>query len=135
MRAILFERQQQLGAQFFERDGVMMPADYGDVRGEHDALQTDAGLIDLANFGALRIDGRDRVAWLHKLVTANVQALAVGQSAYSLLLNAKGHVAADFFCSSKPMRCYSTQVSVQKKNCTLICAAPSSAKNFTDRCK
>lgn len=84
-----------------ERDGVQLPRDYGDVRGEYNALR-DAGLIDLANYGVLRVDGRDRAAWLHKLVTANVQALQAGQSAYALLLNAKAHVVADFSLLVQP---------------------------------
>ncbi|MDE3088538.1 MAG: aminomethyltransferase family protein [Chloroflexota bacterium] len=88
-------RDQQLGARFVERDGVTLARDYGDVRGEHAAL-SDAGLIDLAHFGVLRVEGRDRVAWLHKLVTTNVEALEEGGGAYALLLDAKGHVAADF---------------------------------------
>lgn len=92
----LRERQQQLGARLFEREGVSLPRDYGDLRGEHDALDAGAGLIDLAQFGVLRAEGPDRVAWLHKLVTVNVQALKDGEKVHGLLLTSKGHVAADF---------------------------------------
>lgn len=99
LKSPLFEREQELGAHFTERDGVLVPRDYGDVRAEYAALSEQAGLVDLANFGVLRVRGRDRIAWLHKLTTANVQSLAEGAGTYALLLNAKGHVVADFILS------------------------------------
>lgn len=79
-----------------ERDGVPSPHDYGDVHSEWQALRDAAGAIHLSNFGVLRVEGRDRVTWLHKLITANVEGLSVGAGTYALLLNATGHVVADF---------------------------------------
>ncbi len=46
--------------------------------------------------GVIRIEGPDAQKWLHKIVTANVEALATGQGAYSALLDARGHFVADF---------------------------------------
>ena len=102
MRSPLHEQHQKLGARFIERDGFLLPQDYGDVNAEYDALYFGAGIVDLANFGELRVEGRDRIEWLHKLVTPNVQELPEGSSAYGLLLNAKGHVAADFVLLRQP---------------------------------
>ncbi len=112
----LLEQHQQLGARFFERDGFTLPRDYGDARGEYDALDAGAGLIDLAHFGVLRVEGRDRVAWLHKLVTANVDALADGAATYALLLNGKGHIAADFMLLRMPdaLLLYTSQTAKDK---------------------
>lgn len=90
------ERYRQLGARFFERDGWTLPRDYGDARAEYRALRASAGIIDLSNFGVLRVEGRDRVTWLHKLITSNVEGLSAGTGTYALLLNATGHVVADF---------------------------------------
>jgi folate-binding protein YgfZ len=98
----LHERHQKLGARFVERDGFVLPQDYGEVNAEYDALYFGAGVIDLAHFGALRVEGRDRVDWLHKLVTTNVQALPESRGAYGLLLNATGHVSADFVLLRQP---------------------------------
>ncbi|MGB8647124.1 MAG: hypothetical protein WCF84_17945, partial [Anaerolineae bacterium] len=44
----------------------------------------------------LQVTGRDRIQWLHKLVTADVEHLAAGQGARGALLEAKGHFVADF---------------------------------------
>lgn len=95
MNETLYERLQKLGARFFEREGVQLARDFGDVANEYAALR-EAGVVHLPQFGVLHVTGADRVAWLHKLVTTNVQALQPGKGAYGLLLNAKGHVAADF---------------------------------------
>lgn len=46
--------------------------------------------------GILRIEGREAVKWLHKIVTADAEHLRTGQGARSALLNAKGHFVADF---------------------------------------
>lgn len=92
----LVELQQKQGARFVERDGVSLPRAYGDPASEFDALYFSAGAIDLGHFGVLRVEGPDRIEWLHKLVTADLQSLAEGSAAYALLLDATGHVAADF---------------------------------------
>ncbi len=46
--------------------------------------------------GILRMEGPDAQKWLHKIVTADVEHLQIGQGAYSALLDAKGHFVADF---------------------------------------
>lgn len=46
--------------------------------------------------GILRVEGRDRITWLHKLITADVQRLGVGQGTRAALLDAKGHFVAPF---------------------------------------
>jgi folate-binding protein YgfZ len=96
MEMTLLERHQQLGAQFVERDGFTLPRSYGDFRAEYESMYFGSGVIDLAHFTVLRVQGADRADWLHKLVTVNVLALPQQEKAYGLLLNAKGHVVADF---------------------------------------
>lgn len=66
------------------------------LRAEYAALTEGAGAIELPDPGILRVDGRDREAWLNNLVTTQVESMPVGSAAYSLLLEAKGHVVADF---------------------------------------
>ena len=46
--------------------------------------------------GILRVEGPDAQKWLHKIVTADVEHLKIGQGAYSGLLDAKGHFVAAF---------------------------------------
>ncbi len=92
----LFDTHRRLGARWFEREETNLVADYGDLRAEYLCLTSGAGMADLTCTGILRVQGRDRIEWLHKLVTTDIHALRDGAGAYGLLLNATGHVAADF---------------------------------------
>jgi folate-binding protein YgfZ len=98
----LLGRQELLGARFIDKDGVALAVDYGDVRAELESLIAGAGLVDLANFGVLRVEGPTRVEWLHRLVTTNVRSIADGHGAYGLLLDATAHVIADFTLLKQP---------------------------------
>ncbi len=62
---------------------------------EYLALKEGAGLVALEG-GVLSVGGRDRVGWLQKLTTVNIEALPEGSGAYGLLLNGTAHVIADF---------------------------------------
>lgn len=66
------------------------------LRAEYLALTQRAGVLVLPDPGILRVDGRDRTKWLHNLVTANILTMAENSAKYSLLLDAKAHVVADF---------------------------------------
>ena len=59
MEMTLSKQHQQLGAQFVERDGFTLPQTYGNLHDEYDAMYFGAGVIDLAHFGALCVQGPD----------------------------------------------------------------------------
>lgn len=44
----------------------------------------------------LMVQGPDRVKWLHKMITANIEGRGAGQGVRSALLDAKGHFVGDF---------------------------------------
>jgi folate-binding protein YgfZ len=77
-------------------------SDLAGLNDEYSALQEGAGLLSFDADGIFTIQGRDRVAWLHNLVTVNVKALEEGSGAYGLLLNASAHVVADFVVLALP---------------------------------
>jgi folate-binding protein YgfZ len=52
-------------------------------------------LADLSSWPRLRVLGADARAWLHQLITADVEGLAIGRSAPALLLSATGQIRAD----------------------------------------
>ena len=54
-----------------------------------------AGWAEL-DVGVIRVEGRDRISWLHKIITADIETLGVGQGTHAALLEAKGHFVADF---------------------------------------
>jgi folate-binding protein YgfZ len=54
------------------------------------------GFAELSGWRTVAVRGADASAWLHDLVTADVQGLADGQTRRSLLLTPTGRIRADF---------------------------------------
>jgi folate-binding protein YgfZ len=67
-------------------------AHYGDPYAEQRALALSAGLVDRSHRGVLRITGQDRLSWLHSLTTQDLEHLAPGSTAETLILSPNGHV-------------------------------------------
>ncbi len=59
---------QQLGARFDEFEGWTLPADFGDVAVEADALQSHCAVVDLSSFGRLSMKGSDAAAFASGLL-------------------------------------------------------------------
>jgi folate-binding protein YgfZ len=61
-----------------ERDGWLVPASYGDVQAEYQAVRDEqsAGLIDLSSRTRIEVSGAEAVQFLNGLVTNDVKALA-----------------------------------------------------------
>jgi folate-binding protein YgfZ len=59
------------------------------------ALTSDAVLAPPEPLAAWRATGADRLTFLHRLLTAGLDDLAVGQGRHALLLNLKGHLAGE----------------------------------------
>ncbi|MBE7181263.1 MAG: folate-binding protein [Terriglobus roseus] len=70
-----------------------------------EALRAGAGFAPLEDVGWIAVMGSDRVRWLNGMVTNSVQALKVGQGAYTFLLNAQGRIQGDatMWCSSEDL--------------------------------
>ncbi len=65
---------------------------YGDPVAEQRAWLIGRGLVDLSHRGVLRLDGPDRLSWLHSLTTQQLEGLAAGASTETLVLSPKGHI-------------------------------------------
>ncbi len=70
-----------------DADGVVS---FGDPIAEYQALRESAGLVWRADQRAYRIGGGERVGFLQRLLTANIEGIAEGTCAISLLLDNKG---------------------------------------------
>ncbi len=77
------------------------------------ALRTAAGWAPLTDVGWIAVLGNDRVRWLNGMVTNSVQALQVGDGAYTFLLNAQGRIQGDatVWCSSEDLLLLETDLS------------------------
>jgi folate-binding protein YgfZ len=69
----------------------------GSVAAGFQALVSGCGIYDLSSRAKIRLTGSDRVRWLNGMVTNNIRDLAPNHGVYCFLLNAQGHIQADFY--------------------------------------
>jgi folate-binding protein YgfZ len=78
-------------------NGVETPLSFGDPTGELDALRSGCGVFPLAWRTRINVSGKDRVRWLHNMVTNNVRDLPVNRGNYNFVLNAQGRILGDMY--------------------------------------
>lgn len=67
-------------------------AHYGDPLREQRTLLDSGAVVDRSHRGVVRIDGADRLSWLHSLTSAHLESLPVGEVREALILSPHGHV-------------------------------------------
>src|SRR6267154_4374030 len=81
--------------------GVYSGADtalsFGDPTKELGALRSGCGVFALDWRAKITATGKDRVRWLHNMVTNNVRDLALDHGNYNFVLNAQGRILGDLY--------------------------------------
>ena len=80
----------QLGARFEEFEGWTLPADFGDVVVESDALKSHCAVVDLCSFGRLSVKGPEAAVFAGSLLDRG--KMFDGRWAWSVLNSAAGTV-------------------------------------------
>jgi folate-binding protein YgfZ len=65
---------------------------YGDPLREQRTLLGPGGVVDRSHRGVVRVEGADRLSWLHSLTSAHLESLPVGEVREALILSPHGHV-------------------------------------------
>jgi folate-binding protein YgfZ len=78
-------------------NGVEGVLDFGDTTGELAALRGQCGIFELAWRAKILVTGKDRVRWLHNMVTNNVRDLLMNRGVYAFVLNAQGRILGDMY--------------------------------------
>jgi folate-binding protein YgfZ len=78
-------------------NGVETALSFGDPTAELGALRRGCGVFALAWRGRINVSGKDRVRWLHNMVTNNVRDLPVNRGNYNFVLNAQGRILGDMY--------------------------------------
>ena len=75
-------------------NGIDAPvaAHYGSFNTEQRHLVAGEGFVDLSHRDVVRIEGPDRLTWLHSLTTQHLLELAPGQTTAALILSPNGHL-------------------------------------------
>jgi folate-binding protein YgfZ len=76
-------------------NGVAAPLNYGDTAAELGTLRSGCGVFPLGWRALVTAGGKDRVRWLHNMVTNNVRDLALNRGIYAFVLNAQGRILGD----------------------------------------
>jgi aminomethyltransferase len=83
------------GAKMVAFGGWDMPVEYSGISEEHLAVRTGAGLFDVSHMGEIEIAGKDALAAVQRISSADASKLAVGQAQYSGLLTPQGTFVDD----------------------------------------
>jgi glycine cleavage system T protein len=95
VKSRLYETQQELGAVFKTSGGWEMARSYGNPVHEHQTVRKQAGLIDQSHHGKLRLKGKDRIDFLHGMVTNDIKKLTPGTGLYAVFTNDKAKMLSD----------------------------------------
>src|SRR4051795_12731134 len=74
-----------------------MPVTYEGIREEHSAVRTHAGMFDVSHMGEVEVEGPGALAFLQRVLSNDVAAIALGGAQYSCLCNEEGGVLDDLF--------------------------------------
>jgi aminomethyltransferase len=94
-RTPLYDRHVAASARLVPFAGWEMPVQYAGIRAEHVAVRTEAGVFDVSHMGQIETSGPQAGALLQRLVSNDVEALAVGGSQYAVLCREDGGVLDD----------------------------------------
>jgi aminomethyltransferase len=72
-----------------------MPVQYKGIIDEHRAVRQACGVFDISHMGQVLISGDLAAAWLDKMLTGRLSAMAEGTALYTFLLNDRGGVIDD----------------------------------------
>ena len=95
-RTPLYEIHHALGATLTESyEEWELVGHFTDPHQEHCAVRQGVGIVDLSHRGRLRLTGSDRAAYLHRIISNDVEGLAVGEGNYATILTNRGKIIAD----------------------------------------
>lgn len=91
----LEERHRQLGANFAEFGGWLMPVSYAGTVSEHTATRTTVGLFDVSHLGKARVRGPDAADFVNSAFTNDLRRIGPGSAQYTLCCTESGGVVDD----------------------------------------
>jgi len=96
-RTPLHDRHVAAGARLMPFAGWEMPVQYRSIRDEHVAVRTACGMFDVSHMGQIESSGPQARELLQRLLSNDVDKLAVGGAQYSVLCREDGGVLDDLF--------------------------------------
>jgi folate-binding protein YgfZ len=88
----LHEVHEKAGANFINVLDRQIPADYGDIRAELDAINKNVALLDRSYLGKIAVRGQEALDLLNRVSTNDLQYLAVGTMCDTVFASPKGRL-------------------------------------------
>lgn len=95
MRTALYDEHVSLEANIVDFHGFELPIWYSNIKAEHLACRSGAGLFDVSHMGSFRISGDSVKQWFESIATQKVTAIATTRCAYTHFLDDNGHLIDD----------------------------------------
>ena len=90
-----FDLHVQAGARIVDFGGWAMPVQYEGILAEHNTVREGVGLFDVSHMGEFFVEGPGAEAFLQRMTTNDVTALADGQAQYTVALYEHGGIVDD----------------------------------------
>ena len=90
-------RQDSASTHLGQYNGVETALDFGDAGRELSILRSECGVFDLSWRAKVMVTGKDRIRWLHNMVSNDVKGLRPNSGAYNFVLNAQGRILGDIY--------------------------------------
>jgi aminomethyltransferase len=94
----LKSRHETLGAKMVPFAGYTMPIQYKGISHEHQAVRTACGLFDVCHMGEIRVTGSSAQDFVNRLVTNDLNKVALGQAMYTCACRESGGIVDDLIC-------------------------------------
>ena len=91
----LEERHRQLGANFAEFSGWLMPVSYAGTVSEHNATRNAVGLFDVSHLGKALVRGPGAAQFINSALTNDLGRIGPGKAQYTLCCTESGGVIDD----------------------------------------
>ena len=95
IRTSLYEEHVSLNANIVDFHGFELPIWYSNIKEEHLATRTNAGLFDVSHMGTFRFSGPTVKQWLESIATQKVSSIPASRCAYTHFLDDDGFIIDD----------------------------------------
>jgi aminomethyltransferase len=96
-RTPLFDAHRKLGAKMIDFGGWEMPVQYSSIVDEHLAVRRNAGMFDISHMGEVLVSGSGAVRFLNRMLTNDINRLAIGEAQYTIMCNERGGAIDDLY--------------------------------------
>ena len=91
-----FSLHQEAGGRLVDFGGWALPVQFEGILAEHETVRSGVGLFDVSHMGEFLVEGDGAEAFLNRITTNDVAALADGQAQYTVALREDGGIVDDW---------------------------------------